>query len=65
MSTAPVIGILALQGDTREHQAALATAGAVARPVRRPDELAEVDGLVIPGGDSSTFSLLAVLFGML
>jgi 5'-phosphate synthase pdxT subunit len=65
MSTAPVIGILALQGDTREHQAALVTAGAVARPVRRPDELAEVDGLVIPGGESTTISKLAVLFGLM
>ncbi|WP_255954385.1 pyridoxal 5'-phosphate synthase glutaminase subunit PdxT [Streptomyces odontomachi] len=65
MSTAPVIGILALQGDTREHQAALVAAGAVVRPVRRPDELAEVDGLVIPGGESTTISKLAVLFGLM
>ena len=47
----PVIGVLALQGDVREHLIALAAADAVARPVRRPDELAEVDGLVIPGGE--------------
>ncbi|MEU3821228.1 pyridoxal 5'-phosphate synthase glutaminase subunit PdxT [Streptomyces sp. NPDC030392] len=65
MSTTPVIGVLALQGDVREHLIALAAADAVARPVRRPDELAEVDGLVIPGGESTTISKLANLFGMM
>ncbi|WP_328680060.1 pyridoxal 5'-phosphate synthase glutaminase subunit PdxT [Streptomyces sp. NBC_00322] len=67
MSTpgSPVIGVLALQGDVREHLIALAAADAVARPVRRPEELAEVDGLVIPGGESTTMSKLAVLFGMM
>ncbi len=63
--TTPVIGVLALQGDVREHLVALAAADAVAREVRRPEELAEVDGLVIPGGESTTMSKLAVLFGML
>ncbi|MEW1697052.1 pyridoxal 5'-phosphate synthase glutaminase subunit PdxT [Streptomyces sp. NPDC093249] len=62
--TTPVIGVLALQGDVREHLIALAAADAVARPVRRPEELAEVDGLVIPGGESTTISKLAALFGM-
>ncbi|MFI6643152.1 pyridoxal 5'-phosphate synthase glutaminase subunit PdxT [Streptomyces sp. NPDC050504] len=62
--TTPVIGVLALQGDVREHLIALATADALARPVRRPEELAEVDGLVIPGGESTTISKLADLFGM-
>ncbi|MFI6082097.1 pyridoxal 5'-phosphate synthase glutaminase subunit PdxT [Streptomyces sp. NPDC051217] len=61
----PLIGVLALQGDVREHLAALETAGAVPTTVRRPDELAAVDGLVIPGGESTTMSKLAVLFGML
>ncbi|MFI2290490.1 pyridoxal 5'-phosphate synthase glutaminase subunit PdxT [Streptomyces niveus] len=61
----PLIGVLALQGDVREHLAALTAAGAVPRAVRRPDELAAVDGLVIPGGESTTMSKLAVLFGML
>ncbi|MFD6419092.1 pyridoxal 5'-phosphate synthase glutaminase subunit PdxT [Streptomyces sp. NPDC060194] len=65
MSDTPVIGVLALQGDVREHLVALATADAVARPVRRPEELAEVDGLVIPGGESTTISKLAVLFGLM
>ncbi|MEV4190294.1 pyridoxal 5'-phosphate synthase glutaminase subunit PdxT [Streptomyces toxytricini] len=65
MNNPPVIGVLALQGDVREHLIALAAADAVARPVRRPEELAEVDALVIPGGESTTMSKLAVLFGML
>jgi pyridoxal 5'-phosphate synthase pdxT subunit len=61
----PVIGVLALQGDVREHLAALVAAGAEARPVRRAEELDAVDGLVIPGGESTTMSNLAVAFGML
>ncbi|MFH8982656.1 pyridoxal 5'-phosphate synthase glutaminase subunit PdxT [Streptomyces varsoviensis] len=61
----PLVGVLALQGDVREHLVALAEAGAVGRPVRRPQELAEVDGLVIPGGESTTISKLAVAFGLL
>ncbi|WNI25838.1 pyridoxal 5'-phosphate synthase glutaminase subunit PdxT [Streptomyces sp. ITFR-16] len=65
MSDTPVIGVLALQGDVREHLIALASADAQARPVRRPEELAEVEGLVIPGGESTTMSKLAALFGML
>ncbi|MEU2792423.1 pyridoxal 5'-phosphate synthase glutaminase subunit PdxT [Streptomyces sp. NPDC007100] len=64
MST-PTIGVLALQGDVREHLTALATADALARPVRRPEELDDLDGLVIPGGESTTMSKLAVVFGML
>jgi 5'-phosphate synthase pdxT subunit len=60
-----VIGVLALQGDVREHLAALTASGADARPVRRPEELAEVEGLVIPGGESTTISKLAVAFGLL
>jgi pyridoxal 5'-phosphate synthase pdxT subunit len=61
----PDIGVLALQGDVREHLVALAGAGARARPVRRPGELAAVDGLVIPGGESTTISKLAAAFGLL
>lgn len=63
--TTPLIGVLALQGDVREHLIALAAADAVARPVRRPEELAEVDGLVVPGGESTTISKLAGLFGIM
>ncbi|WP_407687795.1 pyridoxal 5'-phosphate synthase glutaminase subunit PdxT [Mycobacterium sp. HUMS_1102779] len=54
----PRIGVLALQGDTREHLAALREAGADAVPVRRRGELEAVDGLVIPGGESTTMSHL-------
>ncbi|MER5441919.1 pyridoxal 5'-phosphate synthase glutaminase subunit PdxT [Streptomyces sp. NPDC002790] len=63
--TTPVVGVLALQGDVREHLVALAMADATARPVRRPEELAEVDGLVVPGGESTTISKLAHLFGLM
>src|SRR5690606_40587916 len=65
MPASPVIGVLALQGDVREHLVARAAADAAARPVRRPEELAGVDGLVLPGGESTTISKLAVLFGLL
>lgn len=57
-----VIGVLALQGDVREHLAALAECDVIARPVRRPEELASVDGLIIPGGESTTISKLAQIF---
>lgn len=56
--TAPRIGVLALQGDTREHLAALREAGAESLPVRRRSELEAVDALVIPGGESTTMSHL-------
>ena len=59
------IGVLALQGDVREHLSALAESDVLARPVRRPEELDDVDGLVIPGGESTTISNLAVSFGLL
>jgi 5'-phosphate synthase pdxT subunit len=52
------IGVLALQGDFREHLAALSEIGVVPVPVRRSDELDAVDGLVIPGGESTTMSHL-------
>ena len=57
MSSAPRVGVLALQGDVREHLAALAECDVVARPVRRPTELADVDALVLPGGESTTMTL--------
>ena len=61
-SSHPVVGVLALQGDVREHIAALDAAGARAREVRRPGELAEVDAVVIPGGESTAISKLAAAF---
>jgi 5'-phosphate synthase pdxT subunit len=56
---------LALQGDVREHLAALCAAGARAEPVRRPAELAAVDGIVLPGGESTTMSRLLETFDLL
>jgi len=61
----PAIGVLALQGDVREHVRALTSLGVTAAPVRRPAELDDVDGLVIPGGESTTMSNLAIAFGLL
>jgi pyridoxal 5'-phosphate synthase pdxT subunit len=61
----PVIGVLALQGDVREHLAVLEALGADAVTVRRPEELAAVDGVVIPGGESTTMYKLAERFGLL
>jgi pyridoxal 5'-phosphate synthase pdxT subunit len=61
----PVIGVLALQGDVREHVRALEEAGADARPVRRLSEVESADGLVIPGGESTTLWKLATAFDLL
>ncbi len=54
----PRVGVLALQGDSREHLAALREVGAAPVPVRRRSELDAVDGLIIPGGESTTMSHL-------
>jgi pyridoxal 5'-phosphate synthase pdxT subunit len=62
---APQIGVLALQGDVAEHLRALAAVGARPVPVRRPDELDSVGGLVIPGGESTTMWKLAVVFDLM
>ncbi|MBB6348615.1 pyridoxal 5'-phosphate synthase glutaminase subunit PdxT [Nonomuraea muscovyensis] len=61
----PTIGVLALQGDVREHARMLQEAGATAVAVRRPAELEAVDGLVIPGGESTTMWKLAETFELL
>jgi 5'-phosphate synthase pdxT subunit len=58
------VGILALQGAVREHAAALAESGAAPVEVRTPDELASVDALVMPGGESTTISLLLESSGL-
>jgi 5'-phosphate synthase pdxT subunit len=60
----PVVGVLALQGDVREHLAALRAAGVEARPVRRPEELDDLDGIVLPGGESTTIDKLTRAFGV-
>jgi 5'-phosphate synthase pdxT subunit len=61
----PVIGVLALQGDVPEHLRALEAAGAKPVPVRRPEEFDRLDGLVIPGGESTTLWRLSVAFDVL
>ncbi|MDR6287538.1 MULTISPECIES: pyridoxal 5'-phosphate synthase glutaminase subunit PdxT [Inquilinus] len=64
VTAGPRIGVLALQGDVDAHARALAEVGAVAVPVRLPAQLAGLDGLVIPGGESSTLLKLAARDGM-
>jgi pyridoxal 5'-phosphate synthase pdxT subunit len=61
----PLIGVLALQGDVPEHLRALEAVGAEPVPVRRPEELDRIDGLVIPGGESTTLWRLSVAFDVL
>ncbi len=56
------VGVLALQGDVREHLRMLGDLGADARAVRRPAELEACDGLVLPGGESTTIAKLARTF---
>ena len=63
MSGAPFIGVLALQGDVREHVDALTRIGVRSGAVRSVSELDDCDGLVIPGGESTTMSRLAALEG--
>jgi len=58
------IGVLDLQGDVREHVAALADVGAGARLVKRPEELEGMDGLILPGGESTTLSMLLESTGL-
>ena len=60
----PTIGVLALQGAFREHVRALRQLGADAVEVRLPEELDGLDGLVIPGGESTTIARLARLYGL-
>lgn len=64
MTHRPRVGILALQGDVREHARVFAQMDADVHLVRRPEDLAVVDGLVIPGGESSVIDKLARAFGM-
>ncbi len=64
MNRSPTIGVLALQGAFREHLRLLASLGVEGRTVRTPDELAEVAGLIVPGGESTAISRLAVDLGM-
>ncbi len=61
----PTVGVLALQGDVREHLAALESLGCAHHAVRRPAELEACDGLIIPGGESTTMAKLARIFDLL
>lgn len=64
MTARPRVGVLALQGDVREHVRVLTDLGADAVPVRRPSEIGRIDGLVLPGGESSVIDKLSRAFGM-
>jgi 5'-phosphate synthase pdxT subunit len=59
-----LIGVLALQGDVREHEQTLQSIGVPSLQVRTPGDLARVDGLILPGGESTTISKLARIFGL-
>ena len=58
------VGVLALQGDVREHVSSLIACGVAPRPVRRASELDQIDALVLPGGESTTIAQLAEVFGI-
>jgi 5'-phosphate synthase pdxT subunit len=62
---APRIGVVAYQGDVREHLAVLAAVGADGRQVRVPADLDEVDGVIVPGGESTVIGKLAARYGLL
>jgi 5'-phosphate synthase pdxT subunit len=64
MSNAPKIGILAVQGNVREHAAVLRRLGAEPVEVRKPEQLSDLDGLVIPGGESTAIGRLVRLYGL-
>lgn len=63
-ASSPMIGVLDLQGDVREHVSALHEVGARARLVKRPAELEGLDGLILPGGESTTLSMLLESTGL-
>lgn len=62
--SAPLVGVLALQGDVREHQRVLTRLGARVREIRQPGDLQGIDGLVIPGGESSVIDKLSRIFDL-
>jgi len=64
VANAPTIGVLAVQGDFREHASMLRELGADVVEVRKPEELDGLDGLVVPGGESTTFMRLMRLYGL-
>ena len=60
-----MIGVLALQGDVREHESMLQRLGVSTRQVRKVGDLEDLDGLIIPGGESTTIGRLATLYGLI
>lgn len=64
MTARPLVGVLAVQGNVREHAEMLAAAGADTRPVRRPEDLDGLAGLVLPGGESTTIDKLTRRYGL-
>ncbi|MDT0303314.1 pyridoxal 5'-phosphate synthase glutaminase subunit PdxT [Streptomonospora wellingtoniae] len=64
MSATPTVGVLALQGDTAEHLRVLGVLGVPAVPVLHPEDLDRVDGLILPGGESTTMSKLAARYDL-
>ncbi len=64
MTSSLTIGVFALQGDVREHRAMLESCGVATTAVRRPEELVALDGIVLPGGESTTMYKLARTFGL-
>ncbi|MGZ8755316.1 MAG: pyridoxal 5'-phosphate synthase glutaminase subunit PdxT [Acidimicrobiia bacterium] len=60
-----MVGVLALQGDVREHADAVEAIGATWKPVRRPEDLQGIDALIIPGGESTTIGKLAEIYGLI
>ena len=64
MSPQKTVGVFALQGDVREHAHVLGSLGARTRPVRRPADLEGLDGIVLPGGESSVMDRLARIMGL-
>ncbi len=62
--TNPLVGVLALQGDVREHRQAFERCGVSTREVRLPADLEQIDALAIPGGESTTMSRLLRVFGL-
>jgi 5'-phosphate synthase pdxT subunit len=65
VATEPTIGVLALQGDFREHLAVVRSLGLDGREVRTPQELSSVDALIVPGGESTTIGKLASIYGLI
>lgn len=65
LTSLPRIGVLAIQGDVAEHLRAIAAAGGVGSRVRRPADLEAVDGLILPGGESTTMGMLGSEGGLL